>query len=190
MVEFGVGAEFSYHRATSLRENVTLLRNRFPDFYYFTLDDLDHLEWASRDPKGFIKIAGKRAIIDEVQRLPKITVAVEYVVDNEDAILMKQTRQIEQEIVSTFLPFKPQRIILFGSFAREDEDEESDIDLIIVYSTSKRFLARLEELYLSWNIPRGIDILAYTPEEYDEMMGESDFLREAVRTGKVIHEGP
>jgi predicted nucleotidyltransferase len=103
---------------------------------------------------------------------------------------MQQARQIEQEIVSTFLPFEPQRIILFGSFARGDEDEESDIDLIIVYSTTKRFLARLEELYLSWNIPKGVDILAYTPEEYDKMLEESDFLREAVRWGRVIHEGP
>jgi len=40
------------------------------------MDDLDALEWAKRDPKGFVEKLGKRAIIDEIQRLPMLTVAV------------------------------------------------------------------------------------------------------------------
>jgi predicted AAA+ superfamily ATPase len=65
-----------------------LLRQLFPDYRYFTLDDLDHLEWAKRDPKGFIQAAGNKAIIDEIQRFPALTIAVKYAIDNEDAILM------------------------------------------------------------------------------------------------------
>jgi predicted AAA+ superfamily ATPase len=47
------------------------------------LDDLDHLDWAKRDPKGFISSLGRQAIIDEIQRLPSLTVAVKYAIDNE-----------------------------------------------------------------------------------------------------------
>ena len=63
----------------------TLLKQRFRKWSYATLDDLDHLEWAKRDPKGFIGSLGKQAIIDEIQRCPILTVAVKYAVDNEGA---------------------------------------------------------------------------------------------------------
>ena len=38
--------------------------------------------------------------------------------------------------------YEREKIILFGSVAREDEDEFSDIDLIIVKSTDTRFIQR------------------------------------------------
>ncbi|MDJ0761720.1 MAG: ATP-binding protein [Myxococcota bacterium] len=61
----------------------TLLRARFPDYKYATLDDLDYLSWAQQDPKGFVLDLGKQAIIDEIQRAPKLTVAVKYAIDNQ-----------------------------------------------------------------------------------------------------------
>jgi predicted AAA+ superfamily ATPase len=63
----------------------TLLKHRYPDWPYATLDDLDFLNWAKRDPKGLISHLGHKAIIDEIQRLPMLTVAVKYAVDNEKA---------------------------------------------------------------------------------------------------------
>jgi predicted nucleotidyltransferase len=97
--------------------------------------------------------------------------------------------QLEQRIISIFTPFAPLRIILFGSFARGIADEESDLDVIVVYRTEKRFLDRLKELYMSWDIPRAVDILAYTPEEFDQMMEENGFLWGAVSEGRKIFEG-
>jgi predicted AAA+ superfamily ATPase len=63
----------------------TLLKQRYPELRYATLDDLDYLDWAKRDPKGFIGSLGSQAIIDEIQRLPMLTVAVKYAIDNEGA---------------------------------------------------------------------------------------------------------
>jgi predicted AAA+ superfamily ATPase len=63
----------------------TLLKHRYADWPYATLDDLDYLDWAKRDPKGLISHLGIKAIIDEIQRLPMLTVAVKYAVDNEKA---------------------------------------------------------------------------------------------------------
>ena len=60
----------------------TLVKNLFPDWPYKTLDDLDNLDWAQKDPKGFINSLGKKAIIDEIQRVPKLTIAVKYAIDN------------------------------------------------------------------------------------------------------------
>jgi predicted nucleotidyltransferase len=96
--------------------------------------------------------------------------------------------RLKQEIVFTFKPFNPERIILFGSMARGTWDEASDIDLIIIYQTSKSFMDRLKELYLSWNIPKAVDILAYTPDEFARMLNESYFVENAVREGEVLYE--
>ena len=66
----------------------TLLKQRFSDYSYFTLDDLDYLDWAKRDPKGFILAAGQNAVIDEIQRFPGLTVAVKHAIDNHGAVFM------------------------------------------------------------------------------------------------------
>lgn len=56
----------------------TLLRQRFPAHSYVTLDDFDALIWARRDPKGFVGSLRPAAVIDEIQRLPELLVAVKY----------------------------------------------------------------------------------------------------------------
>jgi hypothetical protein len=66
----------------------TMLKHRYPALKYATLDDLDYLDWAKRDPKGFINHLGNRAIIDEIQRLPILTVAVKYAIDNQEATFL------------------------------------------------------------------------------------------------------
>jgi uncharacterized protein len=96
--------------------------------------------------------------------------------------------ELRGEIVRSFQRFDPQSIILFGSHAKGDADDESDIDLIVVYETDKRFLDRLRELYMAWNLPRGVDILAYTPAEFADLKVSREFVRNAVRTGRVLYE--
>jgi predicted nucleotidyltransferase len=98
------------------------------------------------------------------------------------------TSSLKQQIVSTFTPFDPEKIILFGSYSRGDEDRESDIDVIMVYNTPKPFMDRLKELYLAWNIPKAVDILAYTPEEFDRMSKESHFIQQVIEEGEVLYE--
>ena len=101
---------------------------------------------------------------------------------------LTDTERLKSEIVATFRPFGPEKIVLFGSFAPGDWGEGSDIDVFVVYRTTKRFLDRLEELYLAWELPIGVDILAYTPEEFARMLEESAFVQDAVAEGMVLYE--
>jgi predicted AAA+ superfamily ATPase len=66
----------------------TLLKMRFPEYNYITLDNLDYLNWASRDAKGLIDHLGPKTIIDEIQRKPELTIAVKYAIDNQDAHIL------------------------------------------------------------------------------------------------------
>ena len=96
--------------------------------------------------------------------------------------------EIKKQIVSNFIKFDPEKIILFGSVTRNDWDEDSDVDVIVVYDTDKTFLNRLKELYTSWDIPKAVDILAYTPAEYKEMYVNNYFLKNVVDSGEMIYE--
>ena len=95
---------------------------------------------------------------------------------------------LKKRIIATFLPFNPEKIILFGSIVQGGWDFESDVDVIVVYATGKSFMERLEELYMSWDIPKAVDILAYTPYEFEKMVKESFFLQDAVKEGETIYE--
>ena len=77
------------------------------------------------------------------------------------------------------------KIILFGSVARGNVHRGSDLDLIIIQETDKKFLPRLEPFYRDARI--AMDILVYTPEEFAAMR-EGVFLRNALRDGVVIYE--
>jgi len=66
--------------------------------------------------------------------------------------------------------YRVEKAYIFGSTAKGNRLEESDVDLIIV---SKAFRGmplpeRLYSLYKLWNHPIDLQVLAYTPEEYKE----------------------
>ncbi len=77
------------------------------------------------------------------------------------------------------------KIILFGSVARGDVRRDSDLDLIIVQESDKKFLSRLEPFYRDARI--AMDILVYTPDEFAAMT-EGIFLKNALRDGVVVYE--
>lgn len=76
-------------------------------------------------------------------------------------------------------------VLLFGSLARDDARSSSDIDLIVVKETEKKFLDRLDEFYE--DAREALDVLVYTPKEFEEMK-QRPFLRRALREGKILHE--
>lgn len=55
-----------------------------------------------------------------------------------------------------------ERIILFGSLAKDDIGPASDIDLLVAQETKKRFMEQLIELYEIINPLYALDLLVYT----------------------------
>jgi hypothetical protein len=77
------------------------------------------------------------------------------------------------------------RIILFGSRARGDWLKESDYDFIVV---SQRFDGvpwpyRPAELYLLWHGSPGVELLCYTPDEFQRKSSEISIVAEALKEG-------
>jgi len=84
--------------------------------------------------------------------------------------------------------FKPQKIILFGSYAYGTPRPESDVDLLIVMKTGEKERKSLE-IRQALNVNFGLDLVVYSSERLNQRikMGDS-FLREVVQQGKVVYE--
>jgi uncharacterized protein len=92
-------------------------------------------------------------------------------------------------IVDALRSYHPQKIILFGSWARGEADDESDLDLIIIKETPARFLDRLNDVYTLLSDFGAMDVLVYTPQEVAQMLAEGNtFLEDALAEGIVLYE--
>ncbi len=87
---------------------------------------------------------------------------------------------------------KTEKIILFGSFAREKtRPRTSTMDIMVIGRTELPFLERISYVR---EITRGsepiVEPLVYTPEEFDQLLNEEGegFLETALEEGKVIWE--
>ena len=86
---------------------------------------------------------------------------------------------------------KPDKIILFGSYAYGNPTPDSDVDLLVIMKTEAsqkdRYLA-VSRLLRPRRFP--IDIIVKTPDEVHQALQNQGnfFLREILAKGKVIYE--
>lgn len=97
---------------------------------------------------------------------------------------------IFDNIVKNLLPYDPEKIILFGSFSRDDNREYSDIDLIIIKKTNERFLDRIKKSSrMISGSPHPVDILVYTPEEFEALSRQNTpFSKNMLSDSIVLYE--
>ena len=79
------------------------------------------------------------------------------------------------------------RISVFGSYARGRRDLFTDLDVLVVMDTQMGFLERLRFLYSTLALPVDVDILCYTPEEF-EAMKEHGPLKGIISEEQVLYE--
>ena len=87
---------------------------------------------------------------------------------------------------------QPQKIILFGSWARGERGSHSDIDLLIIQeSTLPRPQRYAQVRRLFWGMGMPMDILVYTPEEFSRFQSvPGSFTHTVAREGRVLYERP
>ncbi|GAB4579911.1 MAG: nucleotidyltransferase domain-containing protein [Anaerolineales bacterium] len=85
---------------------------------------------------------------------------------------------------------KPEKIILFGSYAYGKPTPDSDVDLLVIMETNQPAKER------SWAVSRlliprpfPVDILVKTPKEIKIALDKGDFfIKEIMNRGKVLYE--
>ena len=101
----------------------------------------------------------------------------------------KELRKIQSLLNPIFDKNKVKQAILFGSAARRTETRKSDLDLMIVMESDKRFFDRFEAFNEIFSLLKGkaLDLLIYTPEELNKI-SDRPFIRSLLKEGQLIYE--
>lgn len=101
-------------------------------------------------------------------------------------ITQEQINVVVERIIENI---KPEKVILFGSYAYGQPDENSDLDILIVKNTdipaSKRGM-EVRKFLRGMKIP--IDVIIYTQKEIDEWKDtKAAFINHIFNNGKVLY---
>jgi predicted nucleotidyltransferase len=103
---------------------------------------------------------------------------------------MIETTKINEIVKRIANIFNPDKIILFGSYATDNADENSDIDLLVIKDSD------IPRHMRSFDIQKSLigsmismDILVYTAKEFEQEKNEKNtFLFSAIKTSKILYE--
>jgi predicted nucleotidyltransferase len=101
-------------------------------------------------------------------------------------------RLLDRVTAAVVARLSPQRIVLFGSFARGDYNRASDLDLVVIADVDLPFCDRIGEALeachaVSLDVP--VEVLVYTAEEWRRMVEHgSSFAALVGAEGRVLYE--
>lgn len=103
---------------------------------------------------------------------------------------MVKEKQIKEMADKIAKEYKPEKIILFGSYAWGHPTEDSDVDLFVIEESNKPRRERQIELRsFLFGSPFPYDVLVYDPKETEKRIQAGDFfIRDILNKGKVLYE--
>ncbi len=98
----------------------------------------------------------------------------------------KEIKDITKQIVEKY---KPEKIILYGSFASGKPHKDSDVDLFVIKKSKKpRTKRHLELDRMLLDRKMALDILIYTPQEIKKRLSLGDFfIKDIINQGKILY---
>ena len=107
-------------------------------------------------------------------------------IDKRKRIPQKAIDQVVKQIVEKF---KPQKIILFGSYARGNPRPESDVDMLVVMETPLKDVHQAIQICQQIEYRFGLDLIVHTPKYLAKRVKMGDwFLRDVLKEGKVLYK--
>ena len=108
----------------------------------------------------------------------------------QQAVKMDAIADLKVRLTPLFKQYHIRKAILFGSLARGEATRRSDVDLILIQETKKRFWDRYDGILLDMGQAisgRSVDILIYTPTELEQIK-DRVFIRQALNEGITLYE--
>lgn len=137
------------------------------------LDDLERKGILTSNIKGNIRVF----------TLQKNQLARDYLTLTEQykKIIFLQNNLLIKEIVEKITPHIKGISLIFGSYAKEEQDEESDLDLCIIGEFNKTEILKVSKIYnISLNI-KNFSISTFEEKKYDDFL-----LKEIIQNHVVI----
>lgn len=101
-------------------------------------------------------------------------------------VTRRQIREYAQEIGRQF---RPQRIILFGSYGYGKPTRDSDVDLLVIMPHRGRGVEKAIEIRLKVRAPFPMDLLVRSPQKIRQRLAWGDyFIEEILEKGETLYE--
>ncbi|OGV65471.1 MAG: hypothetical protein A3K19_10305 [Lentisphaerae bacterium RIFOXYB12_FULL_65_16] len=101
-------------------------------------------------------------------------------------VVFSQIQELADRIAREF---NPERIILFGSYARGTPRPESDVDLLVIMPFQGTGFWKSLEILNRVAAPFSVDLLARRPDDTLRRYAEGDpLIHDALDHGKVLYE--
>jgi predicted nucleotidyltransferase len=86
--------------------------------------------------------------------------------------------------------FHPERIILFGSYARGEATPDSDVDMLVIMPFRGKGFRQATKIRLRVDATFPMDLLCRRPAEVRKRLAMGDnFMREILDQGRLLYEG-
>ncbi|NOY52989.1 MAG: nucleotidyltransferase domain-containing protein [Deltaproteobacteria bacterium] len=100
-------------------------------------------------------------------------------------------KEIINDIVQRIVrQFRPEKIILFGSYAKGDVNPDSDVDLLVILpieGSRRRKTVEIDLALVGVELP--VDLIVVTPEEVEKYRNKiGTIIRPAMNEGEVLYE--
>lgn len=94
----------------------------------------------------------------------------------------------EEALPKIIMSFSPVKIIIFGSRAKGEAKDDSDIDVIIISESFRdiHFLKRMPLVIRTIAFPKHIDFICYTPDEFERIANKSSVVMSALKEGMDV----
>jgi len=112
--------------------------------------------------------------------------------------VLEKNWHLVEEMTRRLKELKPYKVILFGSYAKGNPTEDSDLDVAVILDSDdivEKFTERMNRWRPIAKAVREIhykiamDIMVYSKAEIDYLMEkENDFVKELENTGRVLYE--
>ncbi|MBU2572572.1 MAG: nucleotidyltransferase domain-containing protein [Elusimicrobia bacterium] len=101
-------------------------------------------------------------------------------------VSMREIRTFSRQIAEAY---KPQRIILFGSYANGKPGPDSDVDLLVILPGREKDANKAVDIRLKLHPTFPLDLLVRTPLSVRRRIAMGDcFMKEILTKGKLLYE--
>jgi len=97
-----------------------------------------------------------------------------------------QIQSFSQQIVEQF---QPEQIILFGSYAYGQPNQDSDVDLLVILPFEGLPVYKAIEIRKKLRPNFSLDLIARTSKQIQQRLDMGDFfIRDILQRGRILHE--
>jgi uncharacterized protein len=102
---------------------------------------------------------------------------------------MVETSEIEALAQRIAEAVRPERIVLFGSYAKGEPTSDSDVDILVIVPFEGKSWKAAADIRKVARSPFPMDLIARTPRQVRERLDQGDsFLSEILSTGVTLYE--